>query len=173
MSKPVLNAIADRRSIRAYRPEQITRAELDALLKAAVESPSANNAQPWHFSVVQDRSVYAQISAAASKTLGTDLGDVFYNAPTTIFISADADNRWHQIDTGIAVQNIALAAEGLGLGSVILGLPVYAFEGSEGSSFNQLLKIPAGYEFVIAIALGYPIASKEAHSNKPNLISFI
>ena len=49
MTNPVLTAISERRSIRQYKPEQITEEQLQALLRAAVESPSARNLQPWHF----------------------------------------------------------------------------------------------------------------------------
>ena len=54
MKSSVLQAILDRRSIRDYRPEQITGEQLQALISAALASPSAMDRQPWHFTVVQN-----------------------------------------------------------------------------------------------------------------------
>jgi nitroreductase len=173
MSNPVLDAIADRRSIREYKPDPITKAELDALLTAAVQSPSANNVQPWHFSVVQDAAILAEISEESSKVFGKFLGDLFYGTPTAIFISADPDSRWGRLDSGIAVENIAIAAQGLGLGTVILGLPDNAFIGPNGAYFEKLLKFPKDHKFAVAIAVGYPTATKDAHPVGPDRISYI
>jgi nitroreductase len=175
MNNPVLTAIADRRSIRAYKGEQLTQEQLDAILKAARESPSARNSQPWHFSVVQKPDLLKEVNEEAHKNIGSpDLPpDIFYAAPTVIFVSCDAESRWGRLDCGIAVQTIALAAHSLGLGSVILGLPDAAFTGPRKDYFDRLLKFPAGYSFAVAIAIGIPSASKEAHPQEPDRIAFV
>ncbi|MDR3315664.1 MAG: nitroreductase [Coriobacteriales bacterium] len=168
----VLQAISDRRSIRGYKPEQISGGELSALLKAALESPSANNAQPWHFTVVQNPKLLDEINAEVVKNL-EGVSDIFYGAPTVIFISSDPESRWGRIDSGIAVQTIALAAQGLGLGSVILGLPDFAFAGDKREHFTVALKFPQGQTFAVAIAVGYPTTTKEAHPNEPDRIDHV
>ena len=173
MNISVLDVIAKRRSIRAFTSEPINPDQIDALLKAAMESPSANNAQPWHLTVVRSREVMDNISAEASSVIDQDIGDIFYAAPVSIFISCDQENRWACLDSGIVVQNIALAAVGLGLGGVILGLPRHAFLGSKGASIEQLLGFPEGYKFAVAIAIGHPAKTKEAHLNKPGRIHFL
>jgi nitroreductase len=173
MNNPVLAAISERRSIRSYKNETVTREQLDALLKAAMESPSANNAQPWHFSVTQNRAILTEINEEANKNAPEYLGDIFYNAPAAIFLSCDAENRWGRHDCGIAVENIALAAYSLGLGSVILGLPDFAFAGKRKDYFNKLLQFPAGHSFAIAIAIGVPAGSKEAHPQEPDRVTFV
>ena len=173
MSNPVLNAISDRRSIRGYKPGPITKEQLDAILKAAMESPSARNLQPWHFTVVHNQPIIKEVNDEANKIFGrTD--DIFYGAPTAIFISSDTSNeKWGRLDSGIAVQTIALAAQSLGLGSVILGLPDAAFKGPRAEYFNNLLKFPEGHQFAVAIAIGIPNTTKEAHPFEPNRISYI
>ena len=172
MSNPVLQAIAERRSIRGYKAEQISKEQLDLLLKAAEQAPSARNDQPWHFSVVQNAAIIAEVNAEANKHLGRE-GDIFYAAPTVIFLSCDHTKRWGMHDCGIAVENIALAAHALGLGSVILGLPEPAFTGERKEYFNTLLKFPEGYDFAICIAIGIPTTSKDAHPIQPGRISFV
>ena len=133
----VLDAIAQRRSIRSYKDEQITREQLDTLLQAGLYAPSAVNSQPWHFTAVQDQSLIDRINAATQKQLlktcapemrerfASPAFHVFHHAPTVIFISCPplSERRYAQTDVGIAIENMALAACGLGLGSVILGMP--------------------------------------------------
>ena len=172
MSNPVLEAIASRRSNRGYAPEQLTQEQLEALLTAAGQAPSARNAQPWHFTVVQDASIIKEVDDEANAILGR-ADSIFYGAPTVIFISADSASKWGRLDSGIAVQTIALAAQALGLGSVILGLPDAAFTGPRAGYFKERLKFPEGHDFTVAIAVGTPTATKEAHPVEPSRITFL
>ena len=127
----VLKAISDRRSHRAYGKEQIPEEVLSAILKAGLEAPSARNRQPWHFSVVQNGELIQEIHDEAAKVMGKDGSprfadpdfQMFYHAPTVIFFFGEKEFGWTHVDCGIAVENMALAAEGLGIGRVILGLP--------------------------------------------------
>ena len=176
MTNQVLEAIAGRRSNRAYKNAQITKEQLDAILAAAEQAPSARNAQPWHFTVVQNGALLAEINAEVSKNLNNDVGDIFYAAQTVIFIAANVFGptpKWARLDCGIAVQTIALAAHSNGLGSVILGMPDAAFTGPRGDYFNKALKFPATYEFAVAIAIGVPNDTKDAHPILPDKIAYV
>lgn len=175
MSNPVLEAIADRRSIRGYKPEQITKEQLDILLKAGEQAPSARNLQPWHFTVVQNKDVLKEISDEANKNMKREGGaDVFYGAPTVIFLSCDPDaHQWSRLDCGIAVENIALAAHAIGLGSVIIGICYMAWNGDKGGHFSKLLKFPEKYTFAVSIAIGAPTMTKDAHPVEPGRIDYI
>jgi nitroreductase len=182
MTNEVLKAISDRRSIRQYKPEQITQEELDTILKAAVESRSAKNSQPWHFSVVRDQNVIKQVNETACAALAKGGGgyanvrDIFYSAPTVIFISANKEaTPWASLDCGIAAQTIALAAHSIGLGTVLLGLPAMAWgdDLEQNAKLNAMLKFPEGYSFALAIAVGYAAASKDAHPVGDGLIDVV
>ena len=141
MKNEVLNAISSRRSHRAYRPDQLSEETLSAILQAGLEAPSATNRQPWHYSVVQDAALIQEIHDTAQRVIMA--GDakkrsprfdnasfqMFYHAPTVIFLFGEKDFGWTQVDCGIAVENMALAAESLGVGNVILGMPKAAFMG--------------------------------------------
>ena len=174
MENQVLTAIADRRSIRAYKDQEVTQEQIDRILEAAGQSPSARNGQPWFLSVVRNQELIKEINSEIIKNSGRDQTDIFYGAPLVIFISCDyPNNKWAMIDSGIIVQTIALAAHSLGLGSVILGYPAYAFEGEEADKIKDLLKMPDGYVFAIAIAIGVPATTKDAHPVLPDKICFI
>lgn len=178
----VLKVIDKRRSHRKYEDTPVTREQLDAILAAAVASPSAVNSQPWHFTVVRDQVLLDEINtelhrvmaskASASPRFADSNFHVFYRAPLVIFISITQVSPWSGIDCGIAAENIVLAAESLGLGSVILGLPREAFHGDKEDEFKKKLSFPEGYEFGIAVSIGIPADDKAAHPVKENLITY-
>lgn len=180
-----LQLIASRRSHRAYQSTPLSRQQLQTLLDAALQSPSAVNRQPWHFTAVQNQALLDEINLAVrenvmkkdpslrSPRFADEQFHVFYHAPTVIFISADQENKWAAIDCGIAVQNIALAAESMGLGSVILGMPREAFFGEKAPQIRKALAFPEGYDFVIGIAVGHPADDKEAHPIQDGKIAVI
>lgn len=178
MENEIIHLLDSRRSHRAYASTQLTEEQLQSLLKVALASPSASNQQPWHFTAVQNQDLLNRISDAAHKTAaGQAPADrsprfsdpafhVFYHAPTVIFISSNpAANK--ALDCGIAVISIALAAESMGLGSVILALPKLAFAGDEKAALEQALGLPDGHSVTIAIALGTPADTKEPPERNP------
>ena len=119
----VLEAISNRRSHRAYKEEQLPEDILSAILRAGLEAPSARNHQPWHFSVVQNKDLIQKIHDEAAMVMGKGGSprfadpdfQMFYHAPTVVFLFGEKDFGWTQVDCGIAVENMALAAEGLGM----------------------------------------------------------
>lgn len=183
MTNQTLQLIAARRSHRSYLPQQITEEQLEALKAAALQSPSAMDRQPWHFSFVQDRALLDRVTAAAHRRaaqlaekersprfLSPDF-DLFYHAPTVVFLSTQGGDS--AIDCGIAVHSLALAAESLGLGSVIVGLARLAFEGGDQAKLEKALSFPEGNRFVISIAIGTPDDDKAPHELHPEKISRI
>ena len=181
----VLRTIAARRSHRAYQETQLTDEQVQILLKAGMYAPSAVNRQPWHFTVVQNQALLKEINQAVweetmkaapenrSPRFKDPAFDVFYHAPTVIFISADKENYWNHMDSGIACQNICLAAESIGLGTVILGMPRAAFQNEKAPQFRKALCFPETHEFTIAIAVGIPADDKPAHLPASDRISFV
>ncbi len=184
MEKTTLQSIRERSSHRKYLLKQLSEVELTAIVNAALQAPSAVNGQPWHFTVVQDQALLDRINATAAKhackrpadTRSPRFDDpsfhVFYHAPTVVFVSARKGN-YPPIDCGIAVQNMALAAESLHLGSVILGLPREAFVAEDKSALEQALHFPDGYEYAIAIAIGTPDDEKQPHEMDPGKVTYI
>ena len=181
----VLQSISNRRSHRSYKEDQLIEEVLSLIIKAGLEAPSARNRQPWHFSVVQNAKLIQEIHDAAAQVFIADLESryhslfqkpgfqIFYHAPTVVFLFGDESFPWTQVDCGIAVENMALAAEGLGVGSVILGWPKPAFKGGRATELKARLECPEGYGFVVALALGYATDQKNAHDLRFDNISHI
>ena len=113
----VMEAILNRRSIRAFTGRHIEMEELQQIIDAAVYAPSAKNQQSWHFTVVRNMEKIAELAAAVGAFLGRDGYDM-YSPDTIILVGADRDNPHGQLDTGCVMENIFLAAYSLGIGSV-------------------------------------------------------
>ncbi len=187
MENAVLQAIADRRSIRAYTPEQITEEHLTTLLDAGQAAPSAANRQPWHFTAVQDAALITRINESFRTEVLKDCPEdrramfedpaysVFFHAPTVIFFSCPSieEMKYAQTDTGMAIQTMALAAHSMGLGTVILGMPRLAFQSAEADAFREALAFPKGYDFCLAMSVGYPATTKEAHPVWPGKVTIV
>ena len=162
----ILGAIEKRSSTRSYTAEKLTDAELESLLKAGLQAPTAANKQEIHISVVDGGNpILAEIEAEknAQMNVQTPRANFYYSAPLVLVLSGDKDFPWSALDAGIAVENISLAAEGLGLGSVIIGVIKGAMSGGKKEYFSRVLKFPENYEFEIAIAIGHKAAEKEPH----------
>lgn len=158
----VIEIINCRSSIRKYSdkplPEDICRTVIEAGLKA----PTAANKQEIHISVVPGNH---PINQEIQNDLNPDAVNSFYfNAPVVFYLSGRDDFKWSDVDAGIAVENMHLAAAGLGLGSVILGCMERILNGEKKAEYASKLAIPEGYSFKVAIAVGYPETTKEPHT---------
>ena len=159
----VLNTILKRQTIRSYKPEQITDEELDALKMAALKAPSGRNCQPCHVRFIQNKAMLDQMNTDFKELVGYDtpaytrwdVNPVYHNAPTFAAIFAEGESF---TDGGIMCENICIAAEGLGLGTCIIGSvgALFADGNEEGNKWKKMWDIPENYKFLIAIAIGYP-----------------
>ena len=109
--------------------------------------------------------ILAEIEAEknAQMNIQTPPENFYYSAPMVLILSGDKSFPWSGLDAGIMVENIALAAEGLGLGSVIIGVIKGAMSGTKADYFAKVLKVPENYEFKVAIAIGHKAVEKEPH----------
>ena len=138
---PSLKNIINNFGARTFASGAVTKAELDLIVQAGVRAPSARNAQPWNFTVVQNQALARQIIPQV-----TD-GNVL------IIVSAAGDGKTNGaviLDCGLAVQNIYLAAQAQGLGSRIYTGPV----DSINSSFKTQLGFPQNHNAIAVIRIG-------------------
>lgn len=164
MTNPILEAIKSRRSVRKYKPEQISKPELSAILEAGSYAPSAHNMQSWHFTVVQNSELLNFISEQSKKGMqksnmdwAVNLGlnenyHLFFHAPTVIFVSGNKNSISPLVDCSAAIQNLLLAAESLNIGSCWIGLVRFFFADADNIS---KLNLPTDYLPYYAVTLGY------------------
>ena len=88
MKLETLMSIKERRSVRSYRKEQISKEELDAVLEAGTYAASGMGRQPAKMVVVQEPELIAKLSKMNGAVMGAD-SDPFYGAPTVVIVFAD------------------------------------------------------------------------------------
>jgi nitroreductase len=183
MQNKVLQCIHTRRSVRDYQNKLVPDDIIRELLQAAVMAPSANNTQPWHFTIVSDKKTIDYLAKRVSlawekeeveRKFGFKLGrsgSVFFNAPLLIVISGPKDYYWLKDDVNLAVENMFLAAHSLGLGSCWIG---YAKALNFDQETKDKLGIPGDFEIAAPLIFGYPQeARKEIPPRTPNIIRWI
>jgi nitroreductase len=184
--QPILKAIQDRRSIRSFTNASLTQEQIEQLAKAVLAAPSARNRQLLRYTFILNEDAIEQLSQASIKSF-IEHGDdkqveliysrhpsLFYGAPLVVLISMPiSGSDYTRIDAGIAVQTLALAAQGIGLGSCIIGLTEAAFEGSQANEIRKLVHMSDDHVFAISIAIGHPAATKEPHDYRPENIFYL
>ncbi|MDD2534615.1 MAG: nitroreductase [Eubacteriales bacterium] len=180
--------IKNRRSIRKFLPDVLTNDQIQLLSDVALASPSAMNQQPWRFHFITNPAILREVNEAAltrfreegnsgviDRLVARGSDSLFYGAPLVVIISAERKLMagYAMIDSGIAVQTLAIAAESIGLGSCIIGLTAAAFKGSARAPLGRLIHMPDDHEFAISIAIGHPAMSKDAHEIMPDRLVII
>jgi len=155
METKAIDAILSRRSIRKFSGKTVNESAIETLLKAAMSAPSAHNQQPWEFVVITNRDILDSIPSyhPYSKML--------LQAPAAIMVCGRTEGLpeegfWPQ-DCSAATQNILVAANSLGLGSVWLG--IYPNQELVENS-RKVCGIPSGITPFCFVALGYPAEEK-------------
>lgn len=162
-----IRSILGRRSIRSYAPTPVEEEKILAILKCGQYAASAMNRQPWHFTVITNRKVLDRISGENRRVLLKSAGermrraaedpafDSFRGAPMAIVVSGEKEANFAAADCANAVQNMAVAAYSLGLGSCYIASFKIAMETPEGAYLLDELGIPEGYIPLYALAVGY------------------
>jgi nitroreductase len=171
----LFDAIKTRRSIRRYTDAPVSDAQVEAILEAGRWAPSWSNTQCWRFIVVRDPAARAGMTEALlpfklpDKIIENPAAAMFRTAPLVIVVCAQMGltggipgrpggaggefitdkGDWFMFDTALAVENMVLAAHGLGLGAVIIGT-------FNAPRLEKILEVPAGYRIVTLFPVGVP-----------------
>jgi nitroreductase len=153
----IIKTMLERRSIRRYKSEQITEAELEAVLQAALYAPSAGGRQSAIIVVCQNAELNAALGkinrAAFTGRMSTETAYIskeqpsiadsaaiqsgFYNAPTVLTLFAPKNFLYSAADCCVAAQNIMLASHSLGVGSCMVARAEDAFSSELGRRLQK------------------------------------
>lgn len=166
----VLEAIKARRSIRKYKTDPVPEKMLETVLEAARLAPSWANTQCSRFIVVRDGAVKNKIAETLSAN--NPATDAIRNAPVTLVACAELAKSgcsggvpstdkgdWFMFDVALAMQNLVLAAQSLGLATVYVGL----FNAGEVA---RILQVPEGFCAVALTPLGFPDQVRDPRPRK-------
>ncbi|MCI9177577.1 MAG: nitroreductase [Clostridia bacterium] len=164
--------IKNRRSIRKYKEEGVSKEILEELVECARLAPSAKNRQPWKFLIVKEEiknqianmMIEREDNVKFNKEKGSSVkqtAKIMKQAPILILVLKQYDENWRTGDLlsiGGAIEHICLRAEDLGVGSLWIRDIVYTQQ--------EIAKL-VGYadmEVVSAISIGY---ANEAPKERP------
>ena len=164
--------IMNRLSIRKYKPEQISREELDTVLQAGICAPTGMNRQSPLVIAVQNKEVRDRLSRMNAAVLGTD-SDPFYGAPTVVVVLADANSPHAVQDGSLVMGNMLNAAKAIGLGSCWVNRAKEVFDSAEGKSLLAQWGVEGDVIGVGNCILGYPDENPAMKPRKPDYIRYI
>lgn len=166
-----LQVIMTRTSCRLFQNKEVEQDKIEILLKAAMAAPTALNAQPWHFIVVNDKEILKQMSTASPHT------GFLESAPMAIVLCGDMtkkanaiEGRYWEHDVCAATENLLLAAHAIGLGATWTG----SFPIQERLTIDmKALQLPEDIIPVSIVAVGYPAMQPQVKDKwNPDNISF-
>jgi len=170
MSNPVLEVIRNRRSATRFDTASVEEEKVQAILEAGRWAPSWLNRQPWKFIVVRDRLLKERISEFAPTVYKLALSE----APVCIVVCVDpVEDPFHYVEDGaIATQNMALAAQSLGLGSLWIGVfNVRNERNSAEEKTKAILGIPENYRLISILPIGVVrLAPEKARKNLSEIV---
>lgn len=158
----IFDALFNRRSIRKFTDEQVSRSDVLKILDCGRWAPSGLNNQPWRFLIVERDDIRKK-----KLEICTKYSKVISGADVLICVMLDKDSMYNKVKdcqgAGACIQNMLLAAHGLGLGAVWLG----EILNREKDVHRVLGTDAASLELMAVIALGYP--DQEGESTRRGL----
>lgn len=174
-----LKDISERYSCRKFTGEMPEDEKIQAIAQAAIQSPSSGNHQPWQIIVLRNKELLDEFEVESTEGIGFSPKHkkaydvikskgikVYYNAPCLIIITKEQNNPEAELDCGIVSQTIAVAAQSLGLASLISGIPPMVHHTDKSDYFREKLHIPDGHDIAVGVLVG--IAEKQGTPHKPN-----
>ncbi len=175
--------VEDIPTVQAFTDDAVPEEDMDKILYAGINAPSAMNGQNWHFTAVTDADVLQQIAdgmgggPGAAAPLDEDAGDEDGEASDDAELSTapqpstsggvakagitDAPlaiviscGEGGEFDAGLACQNMSAEAQLLGYGTKIISSPTMALNGDNQETFRELLGIPDDQSAVAVLLVG-------------------
>jgi nitroreductase len=144
--------ITNRRSIRKFTDDSLKPEQVEAILKAALKSPSGKGKNPWQFLLVEDKEMLRQLSLC--KSSGSKLVE---GCALAIIVLVDplVSDVWIE-DASIASVMMQLQAEDLGLGSCWIQIRERYTEEDipSGEYIRELFDIPIQLQVLSVIVFG-------------------
>ena len=150
-----------RRSIRKFKSDKVSPEIIKDIVLTASYAPSWKNTQTTRYIAITDPEIKDRIS---KECCGAHNQEIIDGAPmlvATIIVdkrsgferdgsfSTSRKDAWQAFDNGIATQTLCLAANDLGLGTVVMGL--YDIDKA-----SDIIEVPEGQLLMALVAVGYP-----------------
>jgi nitroreductase len=156
----VIRAIYERRSVRSFTEEPISRKLILEMLHAASWAPSGLNNQPWRFAIIWEPTLKAELGRL------TRYSAVLKNAAVLIPVFLDRDSSYDHVKdcqaVGACIQNLLLAVHSHGLGATWIGEILKNKE-----RVLTLLELPERLDLMAVVAIGHPSHGNQTSHRRP------
>lgn len=166
-----LKDLESRRSIRAYRTEQVSDEQLEKIMRAATYAPTGMGRQSPKIVVVQNPEVLARIERMNAAVMGRPDGHPFYGAPTVAIVFADSTIGTYLADGNLVIGNLLNAAHAVGVDSCYIYRAKEVFASDEGKELMMEWGLDEKYVGIGNCLLGY--AAAEAAAPAPRKDDYI
>ena len=169
----VVETIMSRRSIRQYKAQAISRDTMQIILNAGINAPNGQGKQSWEIRVVDNPELLSGIGKIYKEEQSKN-AEIFYNAPTVVFIAYDTSYDLSQVDCGLLGENMILTAWSMGIGSCCLGAPArFLVSNPQAEEFLKKLDIPETHKLLYCISFGFPDETPAAKPRNEEKIRYI
>ncbi|MBD3415467.1 MAG: hypothetical protein GF421_13700 [Candidatus Aminicenantes bacterium] len=156
---PFLQLVSQRKSIRRFNEKKLKREDILTCLEAARLAPSAENAQPWRYLVIDDPDIKKRFANEAFSGIYS-VSKFAQKAPVLILVMARLNVithrvgkqiqniQFHLIDIGISGEHLVLQAEELGIGTCWMGW-------FSTRKTRKFFSIPKKFKIAALLAMGY------------------
>jgi nitroreductase len=195
MKNEVLNTIAARRSCRAFQNQKPSDELISAVIEAGRHAPSGGNNQTTHFMVVENRAVieylaeiclnefaameydqntYSSLKSAIVRAKKGGPFNLCYGAPVLVILANRKGYGNAMADCCCALENMAIAAESLGLGSCYINQIHWLDESEPMRQYLYTLGLLENERVCCALAMGFSAeGQKKPLERKGNPVTYI
>ena len=168
-----LDAINRRSSTKSYVDTLPSESDINVIINAGLRAASGRNMQAPIIVAVTDKTIRDALSSANAEIMGAS-GDPFYGAPAVLVVLARKTAHTYVYDGSLALGNMMLAAEELGLGSCWVHRAKEVFEKEEWRSWLKKIGIDEEVEGIGNLILGYPNGNiPQPKETKPNRVYWV
>lgn len=174
-----LKTIEQRRSCRLFQNKSLSKEELEMILKAGIQAPSAMNKQLCEVFAITDPTLIDEL-AENIKNVYIERGEqrpsdyhFAYHAPVLVIVSGPEYDSCRLQDGSCILENMFLAATSLNIGSCWINQFKDTQNVDEVRSILTRIGIPVNHQIVGCAALGYPCGNslpKEKNMNRIHII---
>ncbi len=170
MNETVKNLV-ERKSCRKFKPEHISRQELEDMIAAGLNAPSGRNMQPVRFVVVQEDAMVEKLSRMNGAVAGMAF-DPFYGARDVIIVLAKKEGTY-LYDGSLAMGNLLNAAWSMGIDCRWIHRAKEVFESPEGKALLLQWGITEEVEGIGFCILGHAEEEKPKTEILPGRVFYV
>ncbi|MDY6084770.1 MAG: nitroreductase family protein [Dialister sp.] len=158
-----IECLISRRSVRKYEQESPSRRDIENIVEVAQMASSWENTQPIRYVAVMDKEVKNRIADEATKRFPWNTKNI-HEAPALMVlccvkglsgyevdgsVSTTKKTHWQSFDAGMAADHFCLAANAMGMGTLLMGR-------YDEDTIKEILSLPEDYDVSCLIAIGEP-----------------